>query len=280
MRLLVAGQVVRQVAPGRSRCACSSAWPTPATLPWPKMPKQPAIEPVLDAVALGVLAGQEPHDRLGDGEPHGHALLSSVVGQRQARVDGLVGPGAADPGVRRVVADQPGPLGARAGHHVEVVEVVAGRGHRRAVPAVRDQHDVAGAHLGAARRSAGPGRCRRPAGSRARAPSAPPRPRSSRSPRARDSPVAVLVVLVRRVRRPVAARGEHLDGDQPVGLEGLGRAEVVDLPAGLPGAAQLDRHVLGRRRSGTAAAARPGRRAARTGRRSARATVTAASRGT
>ena len=41
-RLLVAGQVVRQVG-GPVACASSSAWPTPATLPWPKMPKHPAI---------------------------------------------------------------------------------------------------------------------------------------------------------------------------------------------------------------------------------------------
>ena len=58
-------------------------------------------------------------------------------------------PQAADPGVRGVVADVPGALGVRARHHVEVVEVVAGCGHRRSVPAVRDEDRVAGADLGA-----------------------------------------------------------------------------------------------------------------------------------
>ena len=49
----------------------------------------------------------------------------------------------ADPGVCRVVADLPDPLGVRARHDVEVVEVVAGCGHRRAVPAVGDEDGVA-----------------------------------------------------------------------------------------------------------------------------------------
>ena len=33
-------------------------------------------QPLLDPVALGVLVRQEPHERLGDGEPHGASLLS------------------------------------------------------------------------------------------------------------------------------------------------------------------------------------------------------------
>ena len=55
--LLVAALVVaqrrRRSSPATSRS--SSAWPTPATLPWPKMPQQPAKNGVLDAVALDVL---------------------------------------------------------------------------------------------------------------------------------------------------------------------------------------------------------------------------------
>ena len=58
--------------------------------------------------------------------------------------------------------------------------------------------------------------------------------------------VSVLVVLVRRVGRPVPAGREHLDGDELVAGEGPGRAEVVDLPAGLTGTAQFDRDALGR----------------------------------
>ena len=84
-----------------------------------------------------------------------HRLVPPSVVNGQPGVDLLVLPGAADPGVGRVVADQPGPLVPGPGHDVEVVEVVAGRGHRRAVPAVRDEHGVAAAHLGAARRSRG-----------------------------------------------------------------------------------------------------------------------------
>ena len=73
--------------------------------------------------------------------------LLSVGASGQAGVDRLVVPGAAQPGVFGVVDDLPGAFGAGSGHDVEVVHVVAGRGDRRAVIAVRHQHDVAGAHL-------------------------------------------------------------------------------------------------------------------------------------
>ena len=92
--------------------------------------------------------------------------------------------------------------------------------------------------------------------------------------------VARLVVLVRRVRRPVAARREHLAGDQLVGLEAVRRAEVVDLAARLPGAAQLDRHVVGRAVAERQPSLAHARTAARTGRRRAAITVAVASRGT
>ena len=51
-------------------------------------------------------------------------------------------------------------------------------------------------------------------------------------------------MLVRRVGGPVPAGGQYLHGDQPVGQEGLGGAEVVDLPARRPCAAQLDRNLV------------------------------------
>ncbi len=54
------------------------------------------------------------------------------------------------------------------------------------------------------------------------------------------------VVLVRRVGGPVSPGGEHLAGDQVVGVERVGGAEVVHLAAALPGAAQLHRDALGR----------------------------------
>ena len=65
----------------------------------------------------------------------------------QTGVYGLVLPGAAQPGVLGVVDDLPGAFVAGSGHDVEVVHVIAGRGDRRSVIAVRHQHDVAGAHL-------------------------------------------------------------------------------------------------------------------------------------
>ena len=58
-------------------------------------------------------------------------------------------------------------------------------------------------------------------------------------------PGDVLVVLVRRIRGPVAVGREDLHGDQRVGLEGLGRAEVVHLAAGVAGTAQLDVDIKG-----------------------------------
>src|SRR6266704_4222814 len=165
---------------------------------------------------------------------------SCALRGRQARVDRLPGPGTADPGVCRVVADQPGPLGARTGHHVEVVQVVARYRHRRPVPAVRDQHHVAAAHFGA--------HVDRPVRGAVH-------PLVGHPVRAADLEVvdlledrlarAVLVVLVRRVRRPVAARRDDLAGDDAVGVERLQRGEVVDLPGCAAGAAQLDRYRSG-----------------------------------
>ena len=193
---------------------------------------------------------------------------------RQPRVDA---PGSAhvvaDPGVGGVVGEAPRAL-ARPRHHVQVVEVVAGRRHRGPVVAVRHQDDVA------VRTSArdvdlasGAGRVDALVAEAA----------------ARDLEVvdllergllarALLVVLVRRIRRPVAAGREHLDGDQPVGLEGVRRAEVVDLAAGLARAAQLDRHVLGGDVARPPGGARPGRRAGRTGRRRSEAMLARARR--
>ncbi len=96
-----------------------------------------------------------------------HGQAPRATGEWQSRVDGLVVPGAAQPGVVGVVDDLPGASRRRAGHHVEVVQVVAGRGHRGAVVAVRHQHDVTGAHLFEHLDRAGPGAAR-PGGSRSR----------------------------------------------------------------------------------------------------------------
>ena len=143
-----------------------------------------------------------------------------------------------------VVDDLPGAFGARSGHHVEVVHVVAGRGDRRAVIAVRHQHHVAGADLfehldRAVRRAVDPVVAEAAGTVRARG----------------DLEVVdllelglgrrVLVVLVRGVARPVAAGGDDLARDQRVGLEDACGAEVVHLPAAVARAAQLDRDVGG-----------------------------------
>src|SRR5208282_3822215 len=133
---------------------------------------------------------------------------------------------------------------------------------RRTVPAVRDEHDVPGADLGQHVDGA--------AGSAVY-----PLVADSRGLEVVDLlelglVVAYLVVLVRRVGRPVPARREHLDGDELVTLERLGRAEVIDLAAGLTRAAQFHRHRLGRavagRQPSGAPRARQGERAAGRGR--------------
>jgi hypothetical protein len=112
-----------------------------------------------------------------------------------------------------IVDDLPGPFGTGTCHHVEVVHVVSGCGDRWSVIAVRNEHDVTAAdlfeHLDRALRGA------------------------VHAVIAEASGIAwaggdlevvdllerrldrrLLVVLVRRVARPVAARRDHLAGDQ------------------------------------------------------------------
>ena len=47
----------------------ASAWPSPRTLPWPKMPEHRRDRPPADAVALGALRLQPAHERLAGREP-------------------------------------------------------------------------------------------------------------------------------------------------------------------------------------------------------------------
>ncbi len=54
--------------------------------------------------------------------------------------------------------------------------------------------------------------------------------------------VAVLVVFVAGIRRPVPAGGDDLTRDDGVGLEGVCGGEVVNLSAAVPGTAELDRN--------------------------------------
>src|SRR3954454_12639792 len=192
----------------------SSACPTPATLPWPKMPKQPAISRCstpsrsvywaarnrTSAWATVSFTGSPPSAVLADAW---RSCVPPRGRQGQPRVELLLVPRRADPGVCRVVGEAPCAL-AGPRHDVEVIEVVAGGGHRRAVVAVRHHDGVAGAHLGgdvdlAARAGRGDAVVAEPA--------------------PRDLVVVdllehrllagpVLVVLVRWIRGPVAGRGE------------------------------------------------------------------------
>src|SRR5919198_390966 len=161
---------------------CRSAWPRPATLPCPKMPKQPASSRCsCPSRSLCWLARNSTR---------ACAMVSRRVG---LLVIGLlpVRPGAVHP-----LVPHPGPAAA----HLEVVDLLQRRLLRR----------------------------------------------------------PLLVVLVGRVGRPVAAGGEHLHGDQLVGLERLRGAEVVHLAAGLAGAAQLHLDALGGAVAGRQPPPRPG----------------------
>ena len=201
--------------------------------------------------------GQEPHQRLGDRQSHGVLLVIGSLRSSSCSAQRV-----ADPGVRGVVREAPRAL-AGAGHHVQVVEVVAGGGHRRSVVAVRHHDEVSRADLLRDVDLAPGAGAVHALVAEAVLGDLEVVDLLEHGLLARD----VLVVLVRRVAGPVAAGGEHLDGDQAVGLEGLGRAEVVDLAAGLARAAQLDGDVLRPRRGGPRGGGRPWRRAGRTGRR-------------
>ena len=235
----------------------------PATLPWPKMPKQPAKSFCRSpSRSLHWLARKRTTAWATVRRTVVAAWVSLVIEHLQGEVGGrrLVGPGVADPAVGGVVADEPGPLGTRAGHDVEVVEVVAGRGHRRAVPAVRHEDDVAGAHLGEHVDRPLVGAVDPLVADRARARGL------RRAGRRCDLEVVdllelgldarpLLVVLVRRVGAPVAGRGDDLAGDDRVGVEHAGDAEVADLAATRRRPRAARRARLRRPRDGTAACA-------------------------
>src|SRR5919112_4493295 len=173
-------------------------------------------------------------------------MVSASLGRcGQAGVDVLLRPGAAHPGLVRMVGDLPGPLRRGAGHDVQVVHVVARRGHAGTVPAERDEDGIAVVDLlEDVDRVAGRGR-------------GPHEAQPWLAVRAGCDLEVVdllelglrlrgLVVLVSRVGRPVAARGDHLAGDDRAGLERVRGGEVAHLTAGLAGPPQLDRHRRGR----------------------------------
>ena len=137
----------------------------------------------------------------------------------------------------RVVAGAPRAL-ARSRHHVEVVQVVSRGGHRRPVPAVRDQDDVAG-----------PDRREQVDRAIGRAVDMLVREPGARRTIRHDVVVdlfelglvlAHLIVLVGWIRAPVAARAQHFDRDEPVRIEPVRPREVADLAGADARPAQLD----------------------------------------
>ena len=164
--LLVARLVVGQRARPPASSASSSACPTPATLPCPKMPKQPANSRCSTPSRSLRWAARK--------RTSAWATVSrTVVIEPSPGVNGSRGSTAWAAQVSRTqawagssqISQARSP---RAGHHVEVVQVVAGRRHRRPVPAVRHQHDVTRCAPRRARRPVAPATRRRPAGSRSR----------------------------------------------------------------------------------------------------------------
>ncbi len=200
----------------------------------PEDAEAPLDEPVLRAVALAALRGQEAHHRLAHRQPYRRHGVLHVVTRGSTGWSSHCSRTHECAGSSQISQSRsPG-----SGHHVQVVQVIAGHRHRRPVPAVRDDHHVPAAHLGqnvggALRRAVHPlvGQARpgRPVG------------HLEVVDLLQDRFARPLgVVLVRRERRPVPGRGEHLAGDQPVGLQDVRGAEVADPPRAGPGAAQLD----------------------------------------
>ncbi len=194
----------------------------------PEDPEAARDQPLLEPVALRVLVRQEPDERLRHRQSHRAPVIGSLGSiswsAQVLRIQAWAGSSREAP---RALA---GP-----GHHVQVVQVVPRRRHRRAVVAARQQHGIARAHLAADVDPAAVGALV----GEAAAGDLEVVDLLERGLHARD----LLVVLVGRVGRPVAARRQHLHRDQAVGVERLRSAEVVDLAAGPARAAQLDRHV-------------------------------------
>ena len=156
----------------------------------------------------------------------------------------LVGPGRAHPGVGRVVGRLHRPDRLVAGQDVQVVAGVA-LGDGEGVIALRDEQQIAVVDdVGLVDPAVGG-----------------VEPLQAEAVGRIDPVVVDLfeiglarhvadVVLVRRIGRPVAARGEDLDDQQAVGGK-LGLDDVVDLARGVAGAADLDLDVSGRIKTGS-----------------------------
>ena len=209
---------------------------------------------VVHARERGQGLGVEGTDPSGAGEADAHVqsfegvgwVCSWGQGALSRGIHGEVRPALAHPGVCRVVADQPGALGARPGHDVEVVQVSVRGRDGGTVPAVRHEHHVAGAHLS--------DHVDRPVRGAVH-PLVPDSIGASLVGRLRLEPVdllelgfdagAVGVVLVRRPRAPVAGRRDDLAGDDPVCVEHAGHTEVAHLTRSDSGTSQLDGNLCG-----------------------------------
>ena len=270
-RLLVAGLAIRQ-EPGVASSASSSACPTPGDVAVAEDPEAALDQALAHAVALGVLGGEEPDDRLADGQPDGPATHDDEAAAPSARRTAAAGrpPG---PATRRLTQAwagssqaEPRPL-AGAGHHVQVVEVVA----RRAPSPARASR-------------AGSGRRRRMRTStrtsigrsgvpytrwyaRPAPPDGPARPRRSRSPRARSRPGRASSCLCGGYEPQLPLGVRTSTAISRSASNALAAAEVADLARHAAGAAQLDLARRRPRRGGTGARGPPGPRAPRTARR-------------
>ena len=90
--LLVAGQVVAAASGTAGQLGLEQGLTDAGDVAVTEDAEAASDEPALDAVALAVLAGQEPDRRLGDGEPYRHsrtslsALFAVVSGKRGSTV--------------------------------------------------------------------------------------------------------------------------------------------------------------------------------------------------
>src|SRR6476469_7186041 len=135
---------------------CSRACPTPATLPWPKMPSAPPK----NACSSPSRSTRWAARKRTTAWPTVRRVVSVVLGTMSFSFEGSAGVArdqretAVEAGGRplvlgrlegRVLEGLKGALGSRAGQHVEVVEVLPVR-RDRGVVAPRDEEQVAVAH--------------------------------------------------------------------------------------------------------------------------------------
>src|SRR5215212_4576061 len=117
----------------------------PATLPWPKMPKQPAKSFCSSPSDSEYCAPRKFTSACATVSRTFWAI--SRLLPHQSRVDALGLPGLPHPSMIGVIGDLPGALNAGSCHHVEVVHVETRSRHTWPVPAVRDKHRIPIVHL-------------------------------------------------------------------------------------------------------------------------------------